>query len=327
MTLKVFHFTETKQGSPDALAARLAQGVDFSHGRETPNPAAYDILIAAAPSKELLEASPQLRALIIPFAGLPENTRDLLRSYPQVAVHNAPYNYVATAETALALMLASAKFVVEGDKHLRRNDWTVRYSDRPQLLLQGRTVLILGYGRIGRYMAPVCRALGMTTLGVRRTLQPEDQTESFAEIFGVDELHTLLPRADVLLIALPGTSETTGLIGERELALLPADAVLVNVGRGSVVDERALYQALVGRKLAAAGLDVWYRYPRNKAERTQTAPSHYPFHELDNAILSPHRAGWLGSEDESRMAFLAEMLNKAAAGQPLPYRLDLKRGY
>jgi phosphoglycerate dehydrogenase-like enzyme len=327
MSLNVFHYTETKQGSPDALAARLAQGIDFSHGRVVPNPAAYDILIAASPSEELLEASPRLQALIIPFAGLPENTRALLRNYPQISVHNAPYNYVATAETALALMLASAKFVVEGDKHLRRNDWTVRYSDRPQLLLQGRTVLILGYGRIGRYMAPVCRALGMSVIGMRRTLQPEDRTEPGVEIYGVEQLHALLPRADVLLVALPGTPQTTDLIGEKELAALPKDALLVNVGRGSVVDETALYQALVSGKLVAAGLDVWYRYPRTKAERTKTAPSQHPFHRLDNVILSPHRAGWLGREDESRMAFLAEMLNKAASGQPLPNRIDLERGY
>ena len=327
MTLKVFHYSEAKQGSPDALVARLADGVNLRYGDKTPDPADYEILIAASPTPELLEASPRLRALIIPFAGPPRPTQDLLRQYPHITVHNTPYNAVPTAETALALMLASAKFIVKGDQELRRNDWTLRYSERPQLLLEGRTVLILGYGRIGRHVAPVCKALGMDVIGLRRTLQPEDKDDPFATVHETGELRALLPQAQVLLIALPETPETVGLIGQDELARLPRDAVLVNVGRGAVVDEGALYTALAEKKLAAAGLDVWYRYPKTEAERTTTAPSSFPFRELDNVILSPHRAGWLGAEDESRMVALAEMLNAVAAGEPLPNKANVNLGY
>ena len=327
MILKVFHYSEAKQGSPDALAARLTDGISLRYGDKVPDPADYEILIAASPTRELLEASPRLRALIIPFAGPPRPTQDLLRQYPHLAVHNTPYNAVPTAETALALMLASAKFIVKGDGELRRNDWTLRYSARPQLLLEGRTVLILGYGRIGRHVAPVCKALGMNVIGVKRTLRPEDRTDPSATVYETGELRALLPQAQVLLITLPETPETVGLIGQDELARLPRDAVLVNVGRGAVVDEGALYTALAEKKLAAAGLDVWYRYPKTEAERTTTAPSSFPFHELDNVILSPHRAGWLGAEDESRMVALAEMLNAVAAGEPLPNKVNINLGY
>ena len=327
MNLEVFHYGTMLFGSPDALTERLAANVRYSHGNEIPDPADYEILISHAPARELLEASPRLRAMIVPYAGPGESTLELLRDYPQVAVHNAPFNPIPTAETALALMLASAKFLARGDQMLRRNDWTLRYSDRPQLLLHGRTVLILGYGRIGRHMAPVCRALGMNVIGLRRTPRPEDTSDAFAEVYGIERLAALLPRATVLLIALPGTPETRGLIGEAELALLPDDAILVNVGRGPVVDEAALYHALANRKLAAAGLDVWYRYPRTEAERSATAPSKFPFHELETVILSPHRAGWLGRKDETLMALLAEMLNEAAAGRPIPHRVDKERGY
>ena len=327
MTLKVFHYSEAKQGSPDALAARLADGISLGYGDKAPDPADYEILIAASPTRELLEASSRLRALIIPFAGPPRSTQDLLRQYPHITVHNTPYNAVPTAETALALMLASVKFIVKGDGELRRNDWTLRYSARPQLLLQGRTVLILGYGRIGRHVAPVCKALGMNVIGVKRTLQPEDKNDRFATVHETGELRALLPQAQVLLITLPETPETVGLIGQDELARLPQDAVLVNVGRGAVVDEAALYIALAEKKLAAAGLDVWYRYPKTEAEHTTTAPSSFPFYELDNVILSPHRAGWLGAEDESRMVALAEMLNAVAAGEPLPNKVNVDLGY
>lgn len=232
-----------------------------------------------------------------------------------------------TAETALALMLAAAKSVAQGDRNLRRGDWTLRYSERPQLLLQGRTVLILGYGRIGRHMAPVCKALGMKVIGVRRSLKPEDADDAYATVEAISVLPELLPNTDVLLIALPETPETKGLIGKGELERLPAHALLVNVGRGAVVDKAALYEALRDGTLAAAGIDVWYRYPKDEAARTNTLPSRYPFHELDNVTLSPHRAGWLGREDGSRMVYLADMLNAAARGDPLPNRIRLELGY
>ena len=324
---KVFYYAEAKQGSPEALRARLSVGIDLTYSQEIPDPADYEILIAAFPQRALLEASPNLNTLVIPFAGLPQPTQKLLRDYPHISVYNTPYNYVATAETALALMMASAKFLVKADRDLRRNDWTLRYSEQPQLVLRGRTALILGYGRIGRYMAPVCQALGMKVIGTKRTLRAEDKVDPHATVYEVEHLSLLLPEADVLLIALPETPETVGLITEKELELLPDAAVLVNVGRGSVVNESALYQALITGRLAAAGLDVWYHYPKTEEARTDTAPSRYPFHELDNVVMSPHKAGWLGREDDSRMVFLAHMLNVHASGEALPNRIDVELGY
>lgn len=327
MTTKAFLYEETKQGAPTALMERLAENIQLRHGKTPPEPADYEILIAAFPPPELLKASPNLQALIIPFSGLPQQTQDMMAAYPHIAVHNTPYNYVATAETAVALLLGSAKFLAKGDRNLRHGDWTLRYSERPQLTLHGKTILILGYGRIGRHIAPVFRALGMEVIGVRRTLSPEDAADPYATVYPIEQLTALLPRANALLVALPGTPTTEGVLGAAELALMPDNAIVVNVGRGSVIEEEALYNALVSGKLAAAGIDVWYTYPHSEAARTHTLPGHYPFHELENLILSPHCAGWLGSEDESRMIMLAEMLNAVAAGHPLPNRLNLALGY
>ena len=327
MSLNVFHYAAAKQGSPETLRSRLSNEVNLTYGDTVPDPADFEVLIAAFPSRELLEASPALKALIIPFAGLPGATRERLLDFPHLSVHNAPYNAVATAETALVLLLASAKFVAKGDRELRRGDWSLRYSERPQLTLQGRTVLILGYGRIGRHIAPVCRALGMEVLGLKRTLTPEDRDDPHATVFETERLASLLPQTDTLVITLPETPETVGLIGEKEVHMLPEGALLVNIGRGTIVDEAALYGALERQHLAAAGLDVWYTYPESAEARTATLPSSYPFHELDNVVMSPHKAGWLGREDESRMVFLAQMLNAHAAGQPLPNRINVERGY
>jgi phosphoglycerate dehydrogenase-like enzyme len=167
----------------------------------------------------------------------------------------------------------------------------------------------------------------MNVIGLRRSVQADDAGDPHAEVRANSDLHEVLPKSDVLLIALPETPETKGMIGEKELALLPKNAMLVNVGRGAVVDERALYDALKSGKLAAAGIDVWYNYPKGEDGKTNTMPSDYPFHELEQVILSPHRAGWLGRDDDSRIIFLADMLNRTARGEPLPNQIDIQLGY
>ena len=137
----------------------------------------------------------------------------------------------------------------------------------------------------------------------------------------------LLPQANALVICLPLTPETEGLIGASELALLPPRAVLVNVGRGPIVDEAALYDALASGRLHAAGLDVWYRYPEDEAARVHTPPAAQPFHELDSVVLSPHRGGDNIDTEARWPAALAALLNAAARGEPIPNRMDLAAGY
>jgi phosphoglycerate dehydrogenase-like enzyme len=143
----------------------------------------------------------------------------------------------------------------------------------------------------------------------------------------VAELANLLPRAGALFVCLPHTPDTDGLIGAAELALLPPGAILVNIARGPIVDEAALYRALRDGPLHAAGLDVWYQYPENESARSRTQPSALPFHELDNVILSPHRAGHTAGAELLRIEHLTQLLNAAARGEPLPNPVDLEAGY
>ena len=98
-------------------------------------------------------------------------------------------------------------------------------------------------------------------------------------------------------------------------------------GRGGIVEEAALYGALRDHKLAAAGIDVWYRYPKNEAERRTTAPSQYPFHELANVVMSPHRGGDSMETEKLRMTHLAILLNAAAQGKAIPNQVDVAKGY
>jgi phosphoglycerate dehydrogenase-like enzyme len=303
----------------------LDAGVRLSTGPQVP--ANAEILVAGRPKRQHLTASPSLRALIVPWAGLPDTTRDLLLDFPHLAVHNLHHNAAATAEMAIALLMSAAKFIVPIDGKLRAGDWTPRYQRSQSIGLEGKTALILGYGEIGRRVARVCRALGLNVLATRRQPGSPAPGEADVEVCSPTELHRLLPRADVLVITLPLTPETKGLIGAEEIALLPRGAVLVNVGRGAIVDEGALYHALREGALAAAGLDVWYNYPKDEASRANTPPSKHPFHELDNVVMSPHRGGDAVDIERQRMAHLAKLLNAAARGEPMPNQVDVERGY
>ena len=285
------------------------------------------VLVAGRPSREQLAAAPGLRAVVIPYAGAPTETRALLRDFPGVTLHNLHHNAAAVAELALTLLLAAAKSAVPLDAAMRRNDWRPRYRQpAPAVQLAGRTALILGYGAIGRRLAVALRALGMTTLATRRRLDaPQD--DNGTTVYPADALPDLLPRAEALLVCLPHTPQTDGLLGAAELALLPADCLLVNVGRAAIIDEAALYAALRDGRLRAAGLDVWYSYPPDEAARAAWPPSAYPFGELDNVVLSPHRGGATAETPRLRMAALAKMLNAAAAGEEMGNVVDPLTGY
>ncbi|MFQ6102343.1 MAG: 2-hydroxyacid dehydrogenase [Anaerolineae bacterium] len=313
---------------PDSLArlrASLHPDIHLTLGPDLPTPADYHILVAGRPRREHIIASSNLHTLVVPWTGLPKATRELMLDFPHIAVHNLHYNAAPSAEMAITLMLAAAKFIVPVDRIFRAHDWTPRYEPKPAIPLEGKTALILGYGAIGRRVARTCRGLGMQVMAIRRHASGPHSTPD--EIHPPDALQRLLPRANVLIVCLPRTPETDGLIGEEELALLPPGAVLVNVGRGPIVNEAALYHALRDGTLCAAGLDVWYNYPADGSSRSHTPPSVYPFHELENVVMSPHRAGYSSETEGQCMACLATLLNAAARGEPMPNRVDVQAGY
>ncbi len=309
------------------LKERLLPGVVLTVGEDPGADAAYHVLVSGRPSRDLLNASPNLHTMIVPWVGISPETRALLAEYPHIALHNLHHNAAPTAELAIALLLAAAKVIIPYDSKFRAYDWTMRYErPGPSLLLDGKTALILGYGAIGRRVAAACKGLGMKTVAVKRHAGVESD-ETADEIHPLEALHTLLPRAGALLICLPLTPQTEKLIGEKELALLPEKCVLVNVGRGPIVDQAALYSALRDGRLHSAGLDVWYEYPPDKASRAHTPPAAYPFHKLKNVVMSPHRGGDTLETDALRMAHLARILNSILEGKPAPNRVDLEIGY
>lgn len=309
------------------LRERVDPEVHLSWGSEIPRDRGIDILVDGRPERELIEtlAGAGLKALIIPWAGIPAQTRKLMKGYPAVQVYNLHHNATATAELAVSLLLAAVKRIIPYDRALRKNDWRPRYQPDQTLLLAGKAALILGYGEIGRRVGDILRAMGIAVRAVRR--HPGRDAAEGIPVFPPGQLAELLPEAQFLILTLPLTPETRGMIGERELGLLPEKAVLVNVSRGPIVDQKALYQALSRGKLFGAGLDVWYNYPDAPETRDDTPPADYPFQELDQVVLSPHRGGKSPQVETLRMTALAESLNAAARGEAIPNAVDIELGY
>lgn len=323
------HFLENQD--PDAFAflkQALDPGITLSVGALGDHPEAISILVAGYPTGAALKLLPNLKSLIIPWAGIAPEALELMCEYPHVSIHNLHHNALPVAEYALALLLSGANSLIPVDRALRTDDWRPRYTPTPSILVSGKTILILGYGHIGRAFAALLSGFNMTINATRSSID-SPVTEGSVSVFPASHLQTLLPKADFLVVTLPLTKMTKGLIGNKELSLLPPGAVVVNIGRGELIDQAALYRALKERSIFAAGIDVWYNYPQDEESRSRTQPADFSFHELDNIVMSPHRAGGLFQKDKEKlkMAHLAELLNLAARGTPMPNRVDPDKGY
>lgn len=292
---------------PDEAAARM-DGVE--------------VLVDGRPDGRLLDG-PALRRVVVPYAGIAAELREEVRARPHLKLHNSHFNAPFVAQHAVALLLACANRVGEADRALRRGDWGPRYDDAfLNVQLSGKRALLVGYGAIGRELEPRLRGLGMEVAALRRQPDPAAPLPQF----GIERAAEAFAAADVAVVSLPGTPATEGLIGPELLAAMPDGALLVNVGRGSVIDARALYDALREGRLAGAGLDVWWRYPESDEARAATPPADPPLHELPNVVASPHRANQVAGWEEASFRDVLETLRALRRGEERNL-VDAARGY
>lgn len=221
------HLAQAVELGPwEALERRLPGGATASHGGEPPSETT--VLVDGRPTAETLDRL-SLRALVVPFAGLPAATRALLLERPDLPAYTLHHNAAATAELAVALLLAVARDVPGLDEAMRRGDWSARGEGRG-LQLEGRRAVVLGYGEVGRRVARALVGLGMRVSVVRHTVRQAFDGE--VALYSVHGLGQLWPIAEVVVVACPLTPETTGLIGSQVFDRLPPGAILVNVARG-----------------------------------------------------------------------------------------------
>lgn len=187
----------------------------------------------------------------------------------------------AVVEHAWALILSAAKHTVDHTDAMRQGKFPQSRSSR---LLHGSTLLVVGVGDIGGEVARVGKALGMYVVGVRRSGGSHPYCD---RLLSPAKLTEGLRVADVVALTLPLTTATRGIIGEEELGAMKPDAILVNVGRGKLIREEALYDHLRRNPGFAAALDVWWEYP----EGEEGYAFHRPFQELPNVVMTPHVGG------------------------------------
>lgn len=185
--------------------------------------------------------------------------------------------------------------------------------------LEGRTVAVVGYGSIGQEVGRLAQAFGVRVLGIRRRPDRVDPASIHAdELYGPEDLMACLPRADFLVLAAPHTAETERMIGAEQLAALPESAAIVNIGRGSLIDEPALVASLENGQIGGAYLDVFAEEP---------LPLDSPLWSMPNVLVSPHSGSTSDRENRRIVDLFCDNLHRWRAGEPLRNQLDVVRLY
>jgi phosphoglycerate dehydrogenase-like enzyme len=233
-----------------------------------------------------------------------------------VAVCNAFGHESAIAEYVVMVMLAWRHRLFEISAEFREHaSWRTSWvqGGAPHGEMRGSTLGIVGYGRVGREVARRVAPFGCRILAANRSeREPEPGVE---RIFPLAEIDRMLPECDTVALCTALGPKTTGLIDARRLSLMRPSAFLINIARGQIVDEDAIYSALRDRTIGGAALDVWWQYP-NAAEPERRGSRH-PFHELPNVIATPHNSGWTSGMVERRWNEIADNINRFVRGAPV----------
>ena len=220
----------------------------------------------------------------------------------------------AIAEYVMAALLMRHVPLSRADQDLRRQHWTYWAGQKAALRteLGSQTIGLLGFGHIARTVALRAKAFGMRVHVANRS--PVGHA-SVDQSWTLDGLHDFMGSADAIVVSLPLTENTEGLVDARAIASMRPDAVLMNVGRGAVIDEKALYDALAARRIGGAVIDTWYQYPT--PTQTECAPSQYDFSALDNVLMTPHMSGWTAGTVRRRQETLADNIARLSRDEPL----------
>lgn len=260
-----------------------------------------------------LPLDPALRLLQVP--GIGWDGVDPAHVPTTAGIANVGGHETAVAEYCVAQMLEWRQRLRQADADFRDGSWerSSRFGGTPHRELGGATVGIIGFGGIGRLLAQLLAAFDVRVLAANRSAIANP--ESLVREYPLTRLSEMLLDCDFAVVALPLTPETEGLIGRTELEALGPTGVLINVARGPVVQEAALWDALVAARLGGAILDVWYRYP--EAANQMFAPAHHDFSSLSNVVMTPHISGWTEGTVARRTEAIAENIRRAVAGTNL----------
>lgn len=258
-----------------------------------------DCIVGWRPELKILENAVNLRLFINPGTGvqhLKGEVADYLKSRG-IPLINGHGNSYFTAQHAVAMLHVLATKIIPHHNWFIDGKWRRGDSYTKSIPLRHRHVGLLGYGAINKHVYKFLSGYDISFSILKRSWDDEAKNlslkrQNVLKTYTRDKLHLFLKNIDILIIALPLTDETKFLLGKKELELLSSSTLLINVGRGDIIREDALYTILEDKSIAGAGIDVWYDYQPEEVggKKYPYDEKKHPFHELDNVILSPHRA-------------------------------------
>jgi phosphoglycerate dehydrogenase-like enzyme len=263
--------------------------------------------------REVFRMCPRLRWVHSRSAGLDKSLFPELIENSVVLTNGSGVFSASLGEFALAAILYFAKDF----RRMIRNQMAGVWEAFDVLPVAGYTVGVVGYGDIGRAVAARVRAMGMKVLAVKRHVSAESDA-LVDEIFGPDRRIEMLARCDYVVVTAPLTAETNGMIGEAELAAMKPTAVVINVGRGPVINERALVKTLAEGRIKGAAIDVFDEEP---------LPEGHAFYRMENVLLSPHCADHTPEWLNDAMRFFIAQYERFRLGEPLLNVVDKRLGY
>ncbi|MHA2239583.1 MAG: NAD(P)-dependent oxidoreductase [Candidatus Hodarchaeales archaeon] len=279
----------------DRLKSYLKENLSQVHGVNLlfPSPPSDEELLGLAPNADVLVgwrvkdeiklAAKKMKLFINPGTGIKHHIEFFrkLNQTRNVILINGHGNSYFTAQHAVAMLLTLLNRLIPHHLWMKEGKWRRGDKEAISIPLRDKRVGLLGYGAINFDLQfSILKRTGTFITSIPKEIA----------VFNKDQLTEFLKSVDILIITVPETTETIGLIGQNELNLLNPNGILVNVSRGSVVDEISLYNALKQNKILGAAIDVWYDYSPEEDKNGAKFPFHYPFNTLDNIILSPHRA-------------------------------------
>ena len=309
-----------RPGVSEAILAKTAAKIDASvlfdlddSQRLIPALADAEIVVSHIWKKDFPEA-PRLKLLQSVAAGI--DLIDVPSLPVGVTVCNVAGHEQAIAEYVVMTMLAWQHRLLDIAAAFRGGVWSTGGGagggpTHGEIL--GKTIGIVGYGRIGREVAQRMVGFGCTVIGANRS--PVADKGAASEIYPLGELDRMLPRCDVVVIAAGLGPETARLIDAGRLRLMKPSAFVINIGRAGIIDEEALYNALKDKQIAGAAIDVWWQYP-TPAEPNRRG-SRLPFHELPNVIMTPHCSSATDGARDRRFGAVAGNLDRFARGEAL----------
>jgi phosphoglycerate dehydrogenase-like enzyme len=253
-----------------------------------------------------------MKLLHAPAAGTDSIDRTCLP--PQAKLANCFGHENAISEYVMAALLARHVPLHDADQALRQGEWRY-FAGRPGALrteLSSQTMGLVGFGHIAIALAHRAKAFGMKVLVANRSAIQSPEVDSS---FLLEDLHAFMAACDCVVVTLPLTDNTRSLINANALSCMRSDAILVNVGRGAVVDEAALFDSLKEQRIGGAIIDTWYQYP--SAETVNCAPSKFDFASLQNVLMTPHMSGWTQGTVLRRQQTIADNINRLSSGRPL----------